>query len=148
MGSISGSASAEIEASIEVVYAVAADAEGAVRWQQEIQVAECLARDAEGNQLTVRMETETSIKRLTSVLSYRYESPSRISWAQEEGDLKSVTGSWDLEELDAGLTRVTYALEVDPGRMLGLAIRGPLAGVLRAKMVDTMPNKLKAFVEG
>lgn len=147
MGSISGSASSEIEASIAIVYAIAADGAGATRWQREIQVAECLARDADGNQLTVRMETETPIKRLTSVLNYSYESPSRISWTQEEGDLKSVVGSWALEETDAGLTRVTYALEVDPGRMLGMAIRGPVVGVLRAKMVETMPGKLKAFIE-
>jgi ribosome-associated toxin RatA of RatAB toxin-antitoxin module len=147
MGSISGSASSEIEAPIEAVYAVAADGEGATRWQQEIQVAECLDRDADGNQVTVRMETETPIKNLTSVLRYSYESPNRISWVQEEGDLKSVTGSWDLEELDRSRTRVTYKLEVDPGRMLGMAIRGPVVGVLRAKMVESMPGKLKAFIE-
>jgi uncharacterized membrane protein len=147
MGSISGSASSEIEAPIEAVYAVAADGEGATRWQQEIQVAECLDRDANGNQLTVRMETETPIKRLVSVLNYSYESPTRISWTQTDGDLKSVLGSWDLEELTQDRTRVTYKLEVDPGRILGLAIRGPVIGVLRSKMVDSMPGKLKAFVE-
>lgn len=147
MGSISGTSSIEIEASITAVYAVAADGEGATRWQEEIQVAECLTRDADGNQLTVRMETETPIKRLTSVLDYSYESPTRISWTQTDGDLKSVTGSWDLEELTPARTRVTYKLEVDPGRLLGIAIRGPVTGALRAKMVDSMPGKLKAFVE-
>ena len=147
MGSISGSASAEIEAAVEAVYAVAADGEGATRWQQEIQVAECLSRDANGNQLTVRMETETPIKRLISVLDYSYESPTRISWTQTDGDLKSVTGSWDLEELAPDRTLATYKLEVDPGRILGMAIRGPVVGVLRAKMVDSMPDKLKAFIE-
>jgi hypothetical protein len=147
MGSISGSASSEIEAPIEVVYAIAADGEGATRWQQEIQVAECLDRDGDGNQLRVRMETETPIKRLTSVLSYSYEAPRRISWTQTEGDLKSVVGSWELEDLGGDRTRATYRLKVDPGRMLGMAIRGPVTGVLRGKMVDSMPGKLKAFVE-
>jgi hypothetical protein len=148
MGSISGSASTEVEAAIAAVYAVAADGEGATRWQKEIQVAECLARDGEGNQLTVRMETETPIKRLVSVLDYSYESPTRISWTQTDGDLKSVVGSWDLEELAPDRTRVTYKLEVDPGRILGLAIRGPVTDALRSKLVDSMPDKLKAFVEG
>jgi ribosome-associated toxin RatA of RatAB toxin-antitoxin module len=147
MGSISGSASTEIEAAIAAVYSVAADGEGAIRWQQEIQVAECVLRDAEGNQLTVRMETETPIKRLTSVLNYSYEAPTSISWTQIEGDLKSVVGSWSLEELDGSLTRVTYNLEVDPGRLLGMAIRGPITDALRGKMVDSMPGKLKAFIE-
>lgn len=146
MGSISGSAAIEIAASVEAVYAVAADGEGATRWQQEIQVAECLERDADGNQLRVRMETETSIKTINSTLRYTYE-PTRIAWVQEDGDMKSVEGSWELEQLESDLTRVTYKLEVDPGRILGMALRGPVVGVLRGKMVDSMPGKLKKFIE-
>jgi hypothetical protein len=148
MGTIGGSASTEIEAHIDAVYAVAADGEGAPRWQTEIEVAECIERDAAGNQLLVQMETETSIKRLHSTLRYSYAKPNRITWVQEEGDLKSVEGSWELEDLGDGRTRATYSLQADPGRILGLAIRGPLVGVLRGRMVDSMPGKLKAFVEG
>lgn len=147
MGKIGGDASTEIAASIEAIYAVAADPEGAPRWQPEIEVAECLERDAAGGQLRVRIETETPIKRLTSILVYSYESPTRISWHQEDGDLKSVTGSWELRELGDERTAATYELEVDPGRILGMALRGPVVGVLRGKLVDSMPGKLKAFVE-
>jgi len=147
MGKIGGSASAEIAASLEAVYAIAADAEGAPRWQPEIEVAECLERDGEGNQLRVRIETETPVKRLTSVLVYSYESPTRISWHQEDGDLKSVEGSWALRDLGDGRTEATYELEVDPGRILGMALRGPVVGVLRGKMVDSMPGKLKTYIE-
>ncbi len=148
MGRISGEAAADIEAAIADVFAVAADAEGAPRWQPEIEVAECLERDADGNQLRVRLETPTPVKRLTSVLAYTYRAPTLISWTQEEGDLKSLTGSWELEELAAGRTRATYRLEVDPGRILGMALRGPVVDLLRGRMVETMPGKLKAFVEG
>lgn len=148
MGKIGGDASTEIGAPIEAVYAIAADAEGAPRWQPEIEVAECLERDAAGSQLRVRLETETPIKRLTSILVYSYESPTRISWHQEDGDLKSVEGSWELRELGNERTEATYKLEVDPGRILGMALRGPVVGVLRGKLVDSMPGKLKAFVEG
>jgi hypothetical protein len=147
MGTISGSAAIEISAAIDAVYAVAADAEGAPRWQPEIQVAECLERDADGNQILVRVETETPIKRLASTLRYSYDSPGRISWKQEDGDLKSVVGSWEFEELGEGLTKATYELAVDPGRMLGMALRGPVVGVLRGKLVESMPDKLKTFVE-
>ena len=147
MGKIGGDASTEIGASIEAVYAIAADAEGAPRWQPEIEVAECLERDAAGNQLRVRLETETPIKRLTSLLVYSYQSPTQISWHQEDGDLKSVTGSWELRELGDERTEATYKLEVDPGRLLGMALRGPVVGILRGKLVETMPGKLKAFAE-
>ena len=40
MGKIDGTASAEIEAPIDEVFAVAADVEGSPRWQPEIKVAE------------------------------------------------------------------------------------------------------------
>lgn len=147
MGTIKGSAVTEIEAPIEAVYAAAADGEGTPRWQSAIDVAECLERDSDGNQVRVRMETETPIKRLISTLRYSYQLPNRISWAQEDGDLKSVEGSWELEDLGVGRTRATYTLEVDPGRILGMAMRGPVVALLRGRMVDTMPGKLKAFVE-
>lgn len=146
MGTIRGSATTEISATLETVYEVAADAEGAPRWQAEIQVAECVERDTDGNQILVRVETETPIKRLVSTLRYSYDSPGRISWEQEEGDLKSVVGSWVFEEV-GGLTMATYELAVDPGRMLGMALRGPVVGVLRGKLVESMPDKLKTFVE-
>ena len=42
---------------------------------------------------------------------------------------------------------MTYRLEVDLGRMLGMVIRGPVVGVLRGQLVDSTPEKLKRFVE-
>jgi ribosome-associated toxin RatA of RatAB toxin-antitoxin module len=148
MGKIEGSASTEIEAPIDAVYAVAADVEGSPRWQPEIEVAECTKRDGQGNQVLVHMETDTKVRRLNSEIRFSYEEPNRVSWVQEEGDLKAVEGSWELEDLGEGRTRATYWMEVDLGRKLGLLIRGPLVGVLRGNMVDSMPGKLKRFVEG
>ncbi len=147
MGTIDGSASTEIEAPIEAVFAVAADVEGSPRWQPEIKLAECVERDAGDRQVLVRMETDAKVRRLGSNMRFSYEQPTRIEWVQEDGDLKSVEGSWELEDLGEGRTRVTYRLEVDLGRMLGMVIRGPLVGVLRGQLVDSMPEKLKRFVE-
>ena len=39
-------------------------------------------------------------------------------------------------------------MTVDLGRMLGMVIRGPLVGVLRGQLVESMPDKLKGEVEG
>lgn len=147
MGTIDGEASTEIEAPLVDVFRIAADVEGSPRWQPEIKVAECLERDAAGNQVLVRMETDAKVRRLGSKIRFSYEGTERISWVQEDGDLKSVEGSWELEDLGDGLTRATYWLEVDLGRALGLLIRGPLVGVLRGQLVETMPEKLKRFME-
>jgi uncharacterized membrane protein len=147
MGTIDGSASVEIEAPIAAVYAVAADVEGSPRWQPEIKVAECIERDGDGNQVLVHMETDAKVRRLGSEIRFGYEQPTRIAWSQEDGDLKSVEGAWTLEDLGDARTRATYSLEVDLGRVLGMVIRGPLVGVLRGQLIDTMPAKLKRFVE-
>jgi uncharacterized membrane protein len=146
MGTIRGSAATEIEAPIDAVYAVAADVEGSPHWQPEIKVAECIERDGE-EQTLVHMETDAKVRTLAAEMRFSYEQPTRISWAQEDGDLRSVEGSWELEDLGDGRTGVTYSLEVDLGRMLGMVIRGPLVGVLRGQLIDSMPEKLKRFVE-
>lgn len=145
---IEGSASIEIEAPIDEVFAVAADVEGSPRWQPEIKLAECLESDGDGNQVLVRTETDAKVRRLGSTLRFDYEHPTRISWVQEDGDLKSVEGAWELEDLGDGRTLATYSMTVDLGRMLGMVIRGPLVGVLRGQLVESMPGKLKGFVEG
>ena len=144
---IEGSASAEIDAPIEEVFEAAADIEGSPRWQPEIKLARCLEHDADGRQVLVRTETDAKAKRIGSNLRFDYEAPTRISWRQEEGDLKSVEGSWVLEDIGDGRTRATYEMTVDLGRMLGMLIRGPLVGVLRGQIVESMPGKLKSFVE-
>jgi|SRR5215218_5729117 len=148
MGKIEGSASAEIEAPIEKVYAIAADVERSPRWQPEIKVAECLERDDEGGWGLFHMKTSAGVRDLDSEMRFSFEPPGRIAWTQEDGTLKAVDGSWELEDLGDGRTRATYWMEVDLGRKLGLVLRGPLLGALRAHLVESMPDKLKGFIEG
>lgn len=144
---IKGSASTVIEAPIEEVYAVAADIENSPRWQPEIKRAETVERDGD-EQVLVEMETDAKVRTLKSTLRFSYDPPNGLTWRQEEGDLKSVDGSWSFEEEGEGRTKATYEMTVDLGRMLGMVIRGPLVGVLRGQLVESMPDKLKKDVEG
>jgi ribosome-associated toxin RatA of RatAB toxin-antitoxin module len=146
---IEGSASAEIEAPIERVYAVAADIEHLPRWQPEVKRATVLERDRDGDQVLVRTETETTVRTLQSDLRFDYDDePSGLRWRQERGDVKSLDGSWSFEDLGDGRTRATYRIRVDLGRMLGMVVRGPVVDALRRHMIDSMPAKLKDEVEG
>ena len=144
---IHGSATEEIEAPIEKVFEVAADVEGSPRWQPEIKRVEVLERDADGRQVLVHTESDAKVRRLGSTLRFSYDEPAGLSWRQEDGDLKSVEGSWEFEDIGDGRTRATYSMTVDLGRMLGMVIRGPLVDLLRGQMVESMPGKLKNFVE-
>ncbi len=145
---IHGSATEEIGAPIDKVFEVAADVEGSPRWQPEIKSVEVLERDGDGRQVLVHTESDAKVRRLGSTLRFAYDEPSGLSWRQEDGDLKSVEGSWEFEDLGDGRTRATYSMTVDLGRMLGMVIRGPLVDLLRGQMVESMPGKLKQFVEG
>ena len=145
---IEGSASAEIEAPIERVYAVAADVEHLPRWQPEVKSAEVLERDAAGNQVLVRTETDTKVRTLAADLRFDYDEPSGLRWSQERGDVKSLDGSWAFSDLGGARTRATYSIRVDLGRMLGMVVRGPVVDALRRHLIDSMPPKLKEEVEG
>ncbi len=144
---IQGSASTVIEAPIDAVYAVAADVENSPRWQPENKMAEVLEREGD-EQVLVLTETDAKVRTLKSTLRFSYDPPHGLSWRQESGDLKSVEGSWSFEEAGDGKTKATYEMTVDLGRMLGMVIRGPLVGVLRGQLVESMPDKLKKDVEG
>ena len=80
-------------------------------------------------------------------MRFVYDGPTRLSWTQEKGELKSVDGSWVLEDLGNDRTRATYALDVDLGRMLGMVIRGPLVDVLRGMLVNARAGELKKAIE-
>ena len=145
---IEGSASEVINAPIDEVYAIAADVENSPKWQPEIKEAEVLKRDSDGNQVLVRTAADAKVKTMSAELEFSYDEPNGLSWKQVKGDAKSLVGSWQLEDLGDGTTKATYSMKVDLGRTLGLVIRGPVVDVLRGQLVDSMPGKLKRFVEG
>ena len=147
MGRIEGDATETIRAPIERVFEVAADVENSPRWQPQIKRAVCSERDGE-RQVMVETVTDGKVRDLRSNLRFSYDSPTSIHWKQEDGDLSDVEGSWEFEDLGDGTVRATYELSVDLGRMLGMVVRGPVVDLLRKQMVDTMPGKLKSFVEG
>ena len=148
MASMGGSASAEIEAPLDVVWEVVQDVLTAPDWQGGLVGMEALERDAEGRPTLVETENDIKVRRVKTQVRFRYEPPTRLSWTQEKGELKSVEGEWTLEDLGEGLTKATYTLDSDPGRMLGMLIRGPVEAATRKMLVDERPGELKKRVEG
>ena len=63
-----------------------------------------------------------------------------------EGELDSMEGYWELEDLGGGRTRVTYGLAVDPGSV-GRLTRGPLERAARAILVTPRAKELARRVE-
>jgi hypothetical protein len=145
---LGGSASAEIDASVEEVWAVVEDVLAAPDWQGGLLAMSALERDAAGRPTLVEATNDIKVRHVRTLVRFRYDPPARLSWTQEKGDLKSVEGSWALEDLGEGRTRATYALDSDPGRVLGMLVRGPVEAATRAMLVNARPGELKARIEG
>lgn len=147
MPRISGSAKAEIGAPIEEVWAVVEDVLAAPDWQGGLVAMSALERDAEGRPALVEARNDLRVRHITTHVRFRFEPPTRLSWTQEKGDLKSLTGSWDLEDLGDGQTRAIYSLDADPGRVLGMLVRGPAEAAILAGLVNARPGELKLRIE-
>ena len=148
MAMISGTSTVDIEAPIEQVWAVVEDVVAAPDWQGGLTDMEELERDADGRVTLAESSSDAKVRTIKSIVRFSYDGPSRLDWRQEKGEMKSVDGSWELEDLGDGRTRATYRLEVELGRMLGLVIRGPLVDVLRGQLVGARAGELKQRVEG
>lgn len=148
MGNIKGDRSVEIDAPIERCYEIAADIENAPDWQGSLKDVEVLERDGERRPLIVETESDAKVKTVRARLRFSYDPPTGIRWVQEKGDTKSLTGSWSFEDLGGGRTRATYALEADPGRMLGMLLRGPAETKVRNFLIGNAADGLKQKAEG
>jgi uncharacterized membrane protein len=147
MGVIKGDRSVEIEAPIDRCYEIAADIENAIDWQGSLRDVEVLERDGEKRAVLVETESDAKVKNVKAVLRFSYDPPTGITWVQEKGDTKALHGSWAFEDLGGGRTRATYALEADPGRMLGLLLRGPAESKVRDFLLGNAADGLKEKAE-
>jgi uncharacterized membrane protein len=147
MGNIKGDRTVEIDAPIERCYEIAADIENSPEWQGSLKDVEVLERDGERRAVLVETESDAKVKSVRALLRFSYEPPTAIRWVQEKGDTKSLTGSWSFDDLGEGRTRATYALEADPGRMLGMLLRGPAEGKVRDFLVGNAADGLKEKAE-
>ena len=147
MGTLEASWTVDIDAPRDRVYEIAADIEGAPDWQGTLEDVEVLGRDDQRRPLVVETLSDATVKKVRSILRFDYDPPDGLTWEQEKGDMKWLTGSWVLEDLDGGGTRATYGLRADPGRMLGLLLRGPVEGKVKELLTKSAAEGLKEKAE-
>jgi uncharacterized membrane protein len=147
MGTLEASWTVEIDAPRERCYEIAADVQNAPEWQRTLEEVEVLERDREGRAHVVETLSDATVKKVRAWLRFDYDPPSGLTWEQEKGDAKWLTGSWEFEELGDGRTRATYALRTDPGRVLGLLLRGPVEGKVKEILTKSAAEGLKERAE-
>jgi ribosome-associated toxin RatA of RatAB toxin-antitoxin module len=144
---IDASRTVEIDAPLARVYEIAADVPGAERWRNQVVEIEVLETDDEGRATLVEEVTDAKVKKVRTHLRFSYDPPNGMDWEQEKGEMKSLTGGWRFEALDEGRTRATFTLNGDPGRMLGMLLRGPAMGIVEDLMTKDPTDGLKREAE-
>jgi len=147
MGILSADRTVEIEAPLERCYELITDLENTPNWQESMVSLEVLERDKEGRATLCEIKSDAGIRQVTTKMRFAHHPPDRMTWEQEKGDLKWLNGEWSLEKIDAGHTRATYSLEGDPGRMLGLLLRGPVEDRVKKELTTDPTEGLKSAAE-
>lgn len=147
MGELQASWTEEIDAPLERVWEIAADVPSSPSWQPSLNRVEVVETDDEGRATVVDTEADAKVKTTKQRLRFSYDHPDGMTWEQEKGDVKSLHGSWTFTELGPERTKATYALRVDPGRILGMALRGPVEGKVKEHLTRGAAEGLKRAAE-
>ena len=147
MGEIRGERQVQIDAPIETCFAIAADIENAPEWQASLVDVDVIERDGAKRAELVETTSDARVKTVKATLRFSYDEPSGIDWTQERGDVKSLQGYWRFEQLGPDRTQATYGLVVDPGRMLGMLLRGPAEAKVRDFLLGGAAEGLKSRAE-
>ncbi|MCD9153277.1 SRPBCC family protein [Aeromicrobium duanguangcaii] len=115
-------------------------------WATGMREVTVLERDRQGRPQDVRFVVDSAPIRDTFTLRYEWRDERLVTWSlvpQDETMLSAMDGSYTLDAVAGGRTRVTYQLAVE--------LRLPLLGMLRRKaekvIVDTALKGLKRRVE-
>src|ERR1700756_655010 len=99
MAVLTGSSTAEVDAPLEQVWAPVEDVERTPEWQGGLKAIRALERDDEGHATLCQTEADAKVRTVTSTVRFTYSAPTVLAWRQEKGELKSVDGRWELEDL-------------------------------------------------
>ena len=147
MGELQASWTVEIDAPMERVWEVASDVPNSPEWQPSLEKVETLETDEEGRATLVATEADAVVRKTKQRLRFAYQEPDGMTWEQEKGDVKSLRGSWEFTDLGSGRTKAVYDLRVDPGRMLGMLVRGPVEGKVKEHLTKGAAEGLKRQAE-
>ena len=147
MAKLSDSASTEIDAPADAVWAIVQDVARWPEWQATLGALDILESDVEGRVVLCAVEFDAKITKIKMKLECSSAAPKRMSFERTSGDLSALSGSWTLDDLGGGRTGATYQLDVNPGGVLNFLLNAERIGKLRETLVDARPPELKARAE-
>ena len=136
--------SAEIKGSAAACLAELLDFPTYPEWQSAVRSVEVRDADAAASSTDVAFEVDLGIAVIHYALRYVVVSPELLTWTRLEGDAKRIDGEYRLEELRPGLTRATYALDIDLGIPLPGIVARRVAGAASSRSVQELRKRVEA----
>lgn len=147
MAKLSDSASTEVDAPIDALWPLVQDVARWPQWQAALGALEILEQDRDGRASLCAVEFDAKVTKIKMQLRCSYAPPERMSFERVCGDLADLSGSWRLEDLGGGRTKVTYQLDVEAGGVLRFLLNEERVAKLRQTLVDVRPGELRALAE-
>jgi len=145
----STSATIDIDAPVERCFAVAADIAAYPDWAMGVRSTEVLETDAQGRVTRAHFVLDALLRRLAYDLRYTYDAPHAMSWTAEPGgDLAAMEGSYRFSAVEAGQTRVSYALHVEPGFSLPAFLRRSIERRITQTALSGLRDRVQSLPEG
>ncbi len=133
---------AKIDANIESCIDVLLDFEHYPAWSSPILDAEILTRDKSGRGEHVKFSLDMRIRTIRYTLAYAFQLPRAITWTLVDGDLSSVNGSYQLDQIPGGV-RATCRQEID----IGFWVPGPIRRIAERQALRDSVLEFKAEAE-
>jgi ribosome-associated toxin RatA of RatAB toxin-antitoxin module len=126
---LAGSSSADVDAPIDRCWSIVEAVPRWPEWTSSFQTMDVVERDELGRALVCDAVSDAKVRKVRVRVRFSYEPPTKVSMKMIEGDLESMEGSWELQDLNGSRTRATYAVAIDLGSV-GSFLRGPLKAMV------------------
>jgi uncharacterized membrane protein len=136
-----GSSPGVVDAPIDGVWQVIEDVPRWPEWTSSFETIDVVERNEDGRAIVCDAVSDAKTRKVRARVRFTYEAPNRVSWKMIEGDLESMEGSWELQDLGGSRTNATYAVAIDLGPV-GALLRGPLKGMAVRMMAKRRVNEL------
>ncbi len=132
-----------VAAPLELCFDVLVDFAHYPQWFGMIQTARIAESDPAAGTWTVEYELHAIVRTIRYTLSYQSKRPHLLSWKMTAGDLSAIKGSYELVELEPGLTEATCTQALD----VGFWVPGPLRRIFEQSALTDSVREFKQAAE-
>jgi hypothetical protein len=132
-----------IVAPVDVCFDVLVDFDKYPEFFRMISAAHIESADVAAGKWVVAYELDAILRTIHYTLAYDSERPHRLTWKLAGGDLKDIQGSYELVELEPGLTEATCTQGLD----IGLWVPGPIRRAFEQSALADSVRELKTAAQ-